>query len=132
LHRLLRRNDLWPLPALLSWGLAWAGFTGLRIASVSQWLAFMAGVAIGAAFSLTCTTTRWRRLIVAGGFPLTLLARARCRFAKVRRGDPQRELAAGAWLASLEFEAMPLAPHAVLKCRDGRSLWLYRMQAKRT
>jgi hypothetical protein len=42
----------------------------------------------------------------------------------------EQELRAGSWLASLDFEAVSLAPHAVLKCRDGRLLWLYRMQPK--
>ncbi len=90
-------------------------------------------------------------------WPLALLARARCPFARVHRGDmwshdwsafdlvylfqrpesmaravakAQRELRTDGWLASLEFEAVSLTPHAVLKCRDGRSLWLYRMQSK--
>lgn len=36
------------------------------------------------------------------------------------------ELAPGAWLASLEFEARELAPHAVLHAADGRPVWLYR------
>jgi hypothetical protein len=38
-----------------------------------------------------------------------------------------RELRAGAWLASLEFEAVGFAPTKVLKCADGRSVWLYRV-----
>jgi SAM-dependent methyltransferase len=37
-----------------------------------------------------------------------------------------QELHAGAWLASLEFEAPDLRPNAVLACADGRKLWLYR------
>lgn len=36
------------------------------------------------------------------------------------------ELADGAWLASLEFEATGLEPQAVLRGADGRPLWLYR------
>lgn len=36
------------------------------------------------------------------------------------------ELADGAWLASLEFEAAGLEPQAVLRGADGRPLWLYR------
>lgn len=42
----------------------------------------------------------------------------------------ERELAAGAWLASLEFEAASLRPQAVHRCADGRSLWLYRAPFK--
>jgi len=37
------------------------------------------------------------------------------------------EMAAGAWLASLEFEAEDATPQAVLTCPDGRRLWLYRL-----
>lgn len=85
-------------------------------------------------------------------WPLALACRARCGFARVRRGDiwhadwsnyamvylfqrPEtmpravdkaaRELRAGAWMASLEFEASDLAPAHVLRCPDGRPVWLY-------
>lgn len=244
----LRRDDTWPLPALLSWLLAWAGFIGLRMANAPELLAFTAAAAIGGAFSMT-VIVRWRRFIIAGGFPLSLLAsgaasglpavawllplamlalaypvkawrdaplfptparaleglervialpsgarvldagcglghalrslrraypasriegiewswplallaRLCCPWAKVRQGNmwshdwsgcdlvylfqrpesmpravakAEHELAAGAWLASLEFEAKPLKPQAALKCHDGRTLWLYRMQVK--
>ena len=91
-------------------------------------------------------------------WPLALLARVRCPWAKVSQGDmwahdwsgcdlvylfqrpesmpravakAQREMNAGAWLASLEFEAAPLKAQAVLESRDGRTLWLYRMQIER-
>ncbi len=37
------------------------------------------------------------------------------------------EMAPGAWVASLEFEAAGWAPQAVLNCPDGRPLWLYRL-----
>lgn len=87
-------------------------------------------------------------------WPLALVARLRCPFAKVRQGDmwarswrryqvvylfqrpesmdravakARAELGAGAWLASLEFEAAGWLPQAVLPCADGRSLWLYRL-----
>lgn len=35
------------------------------------------------------------------------------------------DLAPGAWLASLEFEATTLQPTAVFQCPDGRPVWLY-------
>jgi hypothetical protein len=87
-------------------------------------------------------------------WPLSWVARVRCRFATVRRGDmwaqdwsgyhlvylfqrpesmpralakARAEMAAGAWLASLEFEAEDATPQAVLTCPDGRRLWLYRL-----
>ncbi len=86
-------------------------------------------------------------------WPLRFVCAWRCRFARVRRADiwqadwsacqlvyvfqrPEsmacavakagRELAPGAWLASLEFDAPDLAPTKVLSCRDGRRVWLYR------
>lgn len=37
------------------------------------------------------------------------------------------ELAPGAWLASLEFEATTLHPTAVFACPDGRPVWLYQL-----
>jgi len=36
------------------------------------------------------------------------------------------QLMPGAWLVSLEFEAPSLKPQAVLRCPDGRPVWLYR------
>ena len=86
-------------------------------------------------------------------WPLWLAGAARCRFARIRRGDlwsadwsrfslvylfqrPEsmaraaakaaHELAPGAWLASLEFEIVTLLPQLVLKSADGRRVWLYR------
>lgn len=86
-------------------------------------------------------------------WPLTIVCAWRCRFARVRRADiwtadwsgygmvylfqrPEsmpravakatRELGAGAWMASLEFEATSLEPQQVLRCPDGRPVWLYR------
>jgi hypothetical protein len=91
-------------------------------------------------------------------WPLRIACAWRCRFARVRRGDiwranwapfalvylfqrPEsmanavdkgaRELAPGAWLASLEFEAAALQPQHVLHGPDGRPLWLYRAPFER-
>jgi SAM-dependent methyltransferase len=87
-------------------------------------------------------------------WPLRALCAWRCRFAQLRRADiwaadwsgyamvylfqrPEsmaragakaaRELRAGAWLVSLEFDAPGFAPTKVIECADGRRLWLYRM-----
>ncbi len=87
-------------------------------------------------------------------WPLRFICAWRCPFARVRRADiwavdwsaydmvylfqrPEsmprasekaaRELRHGAWLASLEFEVSTLKPRHVLKCPDGRSLWLYQV-----
>ena len=91
-------------------------------------------------------------------WPLRIACAWRCRFACVRRGDiwladwspcamvylfqrPESmaraadkaaaELAAGAWLASLEFPAMTLRHDHVLEGADGRSVWLYRAPFRR-
>ena len=87
-------------------------------------------------------------------WPLRILCAWRCRFAAVRRGDiwaadwsghdlvyvfqrPEsmdraaekatREMACGAWLVSLEFEAPGFVPTEVVECADRRRLWLYRV-----
>ena len=234
----------WPLPALFAWSLAWALFAALRSAGAPHVIAGVLPVALGAALALS-GATRWRRIFIATGFPISLLASGaagdlpagawllplgalallypartwrdaplfptphaaldgladlvdlpaaplvldagcglgaglralrrawprarlhgiewswplrlacalRCRFATVRQGDiwcadwsgydlvylfqrpeslpraiekARRELRAGAWLASLEFEAAGTAATRVLVCRDGRRVFLYR------
>ena len=235
----------WPLPALLAWGLAWLIFVGLTSLHVAALAAF--ATASGAAVLLSAFgSTRWRRIFIAVGFPLSLVASGmaggmpawawllplgllallypvstwrdaplfptpagalrglaalaplvpsaaivdagcgvgdglrelhreypaaridglewswplrlacawRCRFARVRRADiwtaewspydmvylfqrPEsmprardkaaRELRPGAWLASLEFEVQSLEPTQVLRCPDGRPVWLYQV-----
>ena len=86
-------------------------------------------------------------------WPLRLVSALRCPWARIRQGDIWRadwrgydlvylfqrpesmpravtkaraELQAGAWLASLEFEAIALRAQASLRCPDGRTVWLYR------
>lgn len=87
-------------------------------------------------------------------WPLALLTRLRCRFARVQQGDMWRqhwqgfdlvylfqrpetmarawdkarsEMAAGSWLASLEFEVPGRVPDAVLRNVPGKPVWLYRV-----
>ena len=69
----LRRRLLrWPLPALLSWALAWSVYLlMLRLAS-GPLPALLLAAALGLILALT-QGNRWRRLIVAGGFPLSWL-----------------------------------------------------------
>lgn len=65
---------VWPLPALLGWGIAWASFLlAGRVAGVPAWMAMALGVAAGAGAS-GLGATRWRRLCIALGFPLSLAA----------------------------------------------------------
>jgi SAM-dependent methyltransferase len=60
----------WPLPALLAWAAAWGVFLGgLRLsgsAAASIVAACVAGLALGLR-----APTRWRRVLVAAGFPLS-------------------------------------------------------------
>lgn len=89
---------------------------------------------------------------VEWSWPLRLVCALRCPWAHVRQGDmwradwgpytlvylfqrpesmaravakAQAELAPGAWLVSLEFEATALRPTACLQGADGRPVWLY-------
>ncbi len=63
---------IWPLPAVLIWGAAWALFVGLpRIGFSAAW-ALGAASLLGIAASLLGDTW-WRRLMIGLGFPLSLL-----------------------------------------------------------
>ncbi len=63
----------WPLPALLTWGTAWALFIGLRALGSADWLALALAAALSVLLAFTGSTP-WRRVFVAAGFPLSLLA----------------------------------------------------------
>lgn len=87
-------------------------------------------------------------------WPLRWLAAWRCRWARVRQGDmwaadwshyqmvylfqrpesmaravqkARADMPAGSWLVSLEFQAPDLPPHAVLRPRGGKPVWVYRL-----
>ena len=63
----------WPLPALAAWAAGWIAMTLLsRTLVLPGSLAVAAGLAVSAAPALLAATF-WRRVIVAGGFPLSLL-----------------------------------------------------------
>jgi len=68
-----RRWLRWPLPALAAWAAAWALFVALRSADVSFSLAMFAGTSIGLVLG-RFGATRMRKAVIAGGFPLSLLA----------------------------------------------------------
>ena len=63
---------LWPLPALLSWALAWAVYRALQSAGATAAAALLAAAAVGVAMGFLGNSW-WRRLIVAAGFPLALV-----------------------------------------------------------
>ena len=63
----------WPLPAVLAWAASWVVFElGTRF-GLSGAVAMVLGGALGPLLSLV-QARWWRRLIVAAGFPLSLLA----------------------------------------------------------
>jgi hypothetical protein len=63
----------WPVPALLAWAGAWAVFVALGSLGAAPWVALALPVALGAALA-TRGGTRWRRGLIAAGFPLSLAA----------------------------------------------------------
>jgi len=63
----------WPLPALLAWAGCWALFIAMRRFAAPLPLALALAVALGAVLALPAAT-RWRRVYVAAGFPLSLAA----------------------------------------------------------
>jgi len=62
---------LWPLPAVLTWLLAWLVFTVLQGLGASPLLAMGTASALGVAASLLGASW-WRRVMIAMGFPLSL------------------------------------------------------------
>lgn len=64
---------IWPLPALAAWCAAWALFLLLRGLDAPAWLAPALAIALGAVLS-PLGATPWRRVFIAAGFPLSLLA----------------------------------------------------------
>jgi hypothetical protein len=63
----------WPVPALLAWLLAWALWAASMVLGLSSALAFALATAVGLASGLVLRG-RWRRSLVAIGFPLSALA----------------------------------------------------------
>lgn len=63
----------WPLPALLSWLAAWLIYSAALAAGLASGPALAGGAAVGAALGWL-HEARWRRLIVALGFPVSVLA----------------------------------------------------------
>lgn len=63
----------WPLPAGLGWGLAWGVFWALERVGLAP-VAALAGAALTGLLVSLSAHGWWRRCLVAGGFPLALLA----------------------------------------------------------
>lgn len=64
---------IWPLPALLTWALAWGVFLGLRAAGLGAVPAFVLALMASGVPAWTGRTP-WRRVFMLAGFPLSLLA----------------------------------------------------------
>jgi SAM-dependent methyltransferase len=63
---------IWPLPALLTWAAAWLLFEALGRSGAPLVASALAAVLLGALLA-SLGSTRWRRLFIAAGFPLSLL-----------------------------------------------------------
>jgi SAM-dependent methyltransferase len=63
----------WPLPAFAAWASAWGVFMATRGAGLGSIGGFVLATGLGALLARPAGT-RWRRLFVAAGFPLSLLA----------------------------------------------------------
>ncbi|MGD9834467.1 MAG: trans-aconitate 2-methyltransferase [Piscinibacter sp.] len=63
----------WPLPALLAWGACWVLFIALSRLAAPLPVALTLAIALGLVLALPLAT-RWRRVFVAAGFPLSLAA----------------------------------------------------------
>lgn len=64
---------IWPLPALLAWTLAWLAYRGLQAVGLAPLAALAAAALVGLAMSFLGHTW-WRRVMIAAGFPLAVLA----------------------------------------------------------
>lgn len=64
---------IWPLPALLVWAACWGLFVGLTRSGAPAALAPGVAAALGLVLAVPASTP-WRRIFVAGGFPLSLAA----------------------------------------------------------
>lgn len=62
----------WPLPALLTWGLAWGLYRAAAALGTPVWLA-LALACIAGVLASVLGATPWRRALIALGFPLSVL-----------------------------------------------------------
>jgi hypothetical protein len=90
----------WPVPALLAWGAAWLVFALLRQLGAAAWLALMLGTLIGAVSSLWGNTA-WRRILLAAGFPVSMLLTSVMQVAHHVEAHSAVNLPAWAWLLPL-------------------------------
>jgi SAM-dependent methyltransferase len=96
---------VWPLPALLAWGAAWALFAGLPRLGVPALASFALALVLVGGVAWRLDATLWRRVFVVAGFPLSLVA----------SGWAGGALPAWAWLLPL---GLLLAVYPVQAWRD--------------
>ncbi len=63
----------WPLPAVLAWAAAWGVWWAATALALPAALAFLLALAAACTLAWPCAS-RWRRLLAAGGFPLSAWA----------------------------------------------------------
>ena len=68
---MLQRLAAWPLPAVLTWAAAWGVFKLALGQGAEPGTAIALATALGVGLSL-CGNSWWRRVLIAGGFPLSL------------------------------------------------------------
>ena len=64
---------IWPLPAMLTWAIAWGIYLGLGALGQGGFVAFALALLVSAFLAWTGATP-WRRLFMVAGFPLSLVA----------------------------------------------------------
>jgi hypothetical protein len=73
---LLNRAAGWPMPAVITWLTAWGLAWALSVAAAPLWVVLVLPTALGAFAALlpAVAATSWRRVFVAAGFPMSVLA----------------------------------------------------------
>lgn len=105
---LIKRALGWPMPAVITWLVAWCLAWALSAAGAPLWLVLVLPTALGALAAMlpAVAATSWRRVFVAVGFPMSVLAMG---------WMPGQGGALSAWLW--------LAPLAVLLLAYPRRAW---------
>ncbi len=104
----------WPLPALLTWALAWGVFAALRYLGAMPWLALLMATFVGAVSSMWGNTP-WRRILLAAGFPVSMMLSTAMQLRHSVDAHSALNLPAWAWLLPL---AVLLALYPARSWRD--------------
>lgn len=103
IERLLTRS--WPLPALLTWVLAWALCKALASAGAPTWAVLALPAALGVVLAQwpAVAATRWRAIFVAAGFPVSAVVTG------LERSGVAGMVAPGSWVWLLPLGLLLLA-----------------------